>query len=268
MSCNFYYFDAVSNAAPSAAWIFKDVVELQSWNTAFFWPMRNLSPTHLGCWLLFCTSSLPNQSNRHHYTQYESYLFKVLNMIIAFIQLVLCSSKGTIHARGTTRAFAPMWWADTCWKVQWKDIPSGRRYSSGLSILWLGFVWWFPKFKTGGKLQPHWPLRGDSYKRYPVKEIDININSFFNNPSTKLLGTKSRQPLNTWCSNPWVSYMIWDKGRSWYRTCFCLGIYRESFSAIVVLIYSMKLGCKQQQQKHPLLFFYAKFGEIKLTTSF
>lgn len=85
MSCNFYYFDAVSNA-----------------------PMRHLLLTHLGCWLLFCTRSLSNQSNRHHYTHYESYLFKVLNMIIAFIQLMLCSTKGTIRARGTTRAFAPM----------------------------------------------------------------------------------------------------------------------------------------------------------------
>lgn len=43
-------------------------------NTAFFWPMRNLLLIHLGCWLWFCTCLLPNQSNRHHYTQYGSYL--------------------------------------------------------------------------------------------------------------------------------------------------------------------------------------------------
>lgn len=128
-----------------------------------------------------------------------------------------------------------MWWAATCWKVQWKDKPSGRRYSSGLSISWLGFVWWFPKFKTGGQLQPHWPPRGASYKRYPAKEIDIISIHFFKNPSIKWLGTKSRHPLNTWCSKPWVVYMIWDNWRSWYRTCFYLGIYRESLSHLTAL---------------------------------
>lgn len=171
MYCSFYYFDAFSNATPPTAWIFKDVAELQSWKRCFLLTHEEcvahsygLLVADLGCWLIRHWS---NQSNRHHYTQNGSYLFKVLNIIMAFIQLMLCSSKGTICVQGTTRAFAPMWWADTCRKV-----PGGSG-SSVLSISWLGFMWWFPKFKTGGKLQPHWPLRDDSYERYLAKEIDI-----------------------------------------------------------------------------------------------